>query len=94
MVLRELTNNPEWKYIAVGFVDDDPLKLNKVIHGLRVYDADGQLADICREKQVEEILISVRDLPLEDLKRLRELCADTNVVLKRAIFRIEPVDLI
>ena len=26
MVLRELTNNPEWSYLPVGFIDDDPLK--------------------------------------------------------------------
>ena len=94
MVLRELNNNPEWKYVAVGFVDDDPLKLNKVIHGLRVYDANASIADICRDKEVQEILISIRDLSPEKLKHVREMCSDTNVVLKRAIFKIEPVDLI
>ncbi|MFL6375750.1 MAG: hypothetical protein ACJ73D_13865 [Pyrinomonadaceae bacterium] len=93
MLLRELTNNTEWKYTPVGFVDDDPLKLNKVIHGLRVYDADGSLANICREKQVEEVLISIRDIAPEKLKNVRESCMDANVTLKRAIFRIEPVDL-
>jgi len=94
MLLRELNNNGSWRYVAVGFVDDDPLKLNKVIHGLRVYDANGSLADICREKGVEEILISVRELSAEKLKHVRDMCNETNVVLKRAIFRIEPVDLI
>ena len=43
LALRELNNNPEWNYMAVGFVDDDPMKLNKVIHGLTVYDATGAL---------------------------------------------------
>jgi UDP-GlcNAc:undecaprenyl-phosphate GlcNAc-1-phosphate transferase len=38
MVLRELQNNPAWNYTPVGFVDDDPMKRDKVIHGLRVRD--------------------------------------------------------
>ena len=94
MVLRELNNNPAWRYVPVGFVDDDPLKLNKVIHGLRVYDANGSLADICREKGVEEILISTHEIPADKLKHMREICSEINVTLKRATFRIEPVDLI
>ncbi len=46
MVLRELNNNPEWNYLPVGFIDDDPLKKDKVIHGLKVFDGNGSLADI------------------------------------------------
>ena len=44
MVLRELKNNPEWNYSPVGFVDDDPLKKDKVIHGLKVFGGNGSLA--------------------------------------------------
>lgn len=94
MVLRELNNNPEWNYLPVGFLDDDPLKKDKVIHGLKVFDGNGELADICRQKGVAEILISIRRMPPERLKRIREVCRDTNVVIKRAQIKIEPVDLI
>ena len=37
LVLRELRNNSDWKYTPVGFVDDDPFKKDKVIHGLPVF---------------------------------------------------------
>lgn len=94
MVLRELNNNPEWNYLPVGFIDDDPLKKDKVIHGLKVFDGNGSLADICRQKDISEILISVRRMPPEQLKRIREICLDSNVVLKRAQIKIDPVDLI
>ncbi len=36
LVLRELRNNPDWQYKPLGFLDDDPLKKDKVIHGLNV----------------------------------------------------------
>ncbi len=71
MVLRELKNNPEWNLVPVGFVDDDPRKHDKLIHGLKVYDGNGALAAICREKEVKEILISIRHLPAERLKKIR-----------------------
>ena len=93
MVLRELNNNPEWNLQPIGFIDDDPQKKGKLIHGLNVYDGNGAISDICIEKNVAEILISVRDLPPDKLKHIREACRDTNVVLKRAQFKIEPLDL-
>lgn len=94
MLLRELNNNPEWNYLPVGFIDDDPLKKDKVIHGLKVFDGNGTLAEICREKNVSEILISVRRISPEQLKRVREICDDNDVTLKRALLKIEPVDLV
>jgi UDP-GlcNAc:undecaprenyl-phosphate GlcNAc-1-phosphate transferase len=94
MLLRELNNNPEWNYLPVGFIDDDPLKKDKVIHGLKVFDGNGALAEICREKDVAEILISVRNMPPEQLKRIREICNDNDVTLKRAMLKIESVDLV
>jgi UDP-GlcNAc:undecaprenyl-phosphate/decaprenyl-phosphate GlcNAc-1-phosphate transferase len=94
MVFRELQNNPEWKVEPVGFIDDDPRKHDKIIHGLKVYDGNGSLSDICREKEVGEILISIRNLPPERLKTMRAVCEEADVVLKRAHFRIDPVDVI
>jgi UDP-GlcNAc:undecaprenyl-phosphate GlcNAc-1-phosphate transferase len=92
MILRELKNNPQWRYTPIGFIDDDPMKTNKVLHGLQVYDTNGSLQRIAREAMVEEILISVRDLPAERIDFLRSICRESNLGLKRAQIRIEPVD--
>ena len=92
MILRELKNNPEWHYLPIGFIDDDPTKTNKVIHGLRVYETNGSLHSIAKAEMIEEILISVRDMPPERLEYLRSVCREANVALKRAQIRIEPVD--
>ena len=92
MVLRELRNNPAWKYQAVGFIDDDPHKKGKVINGLQVFDANGLLVDICREKSIAEILISSEKIEPDALKRLREVCRGEGIGLQRAHMKIEPVD--
>jgi UDP-GlcNAc:undecaprenyl-phosphate GlcNAc-1-phosphate transferase len=92
MILRELKNNPDWNYKPIGFVDDDPLKKDKLIHGLRVFGGNGSLKSMCREKEVEEILISFRKISPEKLKVVREICREADVSLKRALVKIEPVD--
>ncbi len=92
MVLRELRNNSEWKYQPVGFIDNDPLKKGKIINGLSVFDANGSLPDLCRDKDIREILISTRKIPREKLGELREICRSANVELKRAQIKIESLD--
>ena len=92
MVLRELENNPEWEYKPIGFLDDDPLKKDKVIHGLPVFGGNGSLPKICRGNDVEEILLSFRDITPERLKEVKIICQEANVSLKRAWIKIEPID--
>jgi UDP-GlcNAc:undecaprenyl-phosphate/decaprenyl-phosphate GlcNAc-1-phosphate transferase len=92
LVLRELYNNPEWDYAPIGFLDDDPLKTGKVIHGLRVFGSNGSLLDICKTNGVEEILIASRKIQPEKIKEIREICLSADISLKRALLKIEPVD--
>jgi UDP-GlcNAc:undecaprenyl-phosphate GlcNAc-1-phosphate transferase len=92
MVLRELHNNPEWNYNPIGFVDDDPMKKDKVIHGLPVFGGNGSLPQICQKNDVEEILISSRQISTQRINEIRQVCQDTDVALKRAFLKIEPVD--
>lgn len=92
MVLRELENNPEWDYKPIGFLDDDPRKKDKVIHGLPVYGGNGSLPQICSDNDVQEILLSFRDITPERLKEVKHVCKEANVSLKRAWIKIEPID--
>ncbi len=92
LILRELHNNPELNYNPVGFIDDDPMKKDKVIRGLRVYGGNGSLAKICQENNVEEILLSSRKFLPERLSEIREICSDADISLKRASLKIEPID--
>jgi UDP-GlcNAc:undecaprenyl-phosphate GlcNAc-1-phosphate transferase len=92
MILRELRNNPGLQYRPVAFIDDDPTKSNKVIHGLKVYEANGSLQDMIHRENIEEILITIRDLPANKLNDLRAVCRESNISLKKAQIKIEPVD--
>ena len=92
MLLRELRKNPEWNYSPVAFVDDDPLKRDKLINGLKVFDANGSLLALCRHENIQEILISSKKVKADALKDVREVCRKADVRLMRAEIKIEPVD--
>jgi UDP-GlcNAc:undecaprenyl-phosphate GlcNAc-1-phosphate transferase len=92
LVLRELKNNPDWNYTPVGFMDDDPLKKDKVIHGLPVFGGNGSLRRICLENQVQEVLLSFRDIEPKRLQEIKEICGDAEVTLMRAWLKIEAVE--
>lgn len=92
LALREIQNNPDLNYTPVGFVDDDPHKKGKVIRGLRVLGGNGAIAKICRENDVQEILLSFKIIKSERLRELRHECENANVEIKRAAFSIEPLD--
>lgn len=93
MVLRELRNNSSLGYRPVGFVDDDPLKRDKIISGLKVHDGNGSLRDLCEQLEVDEILISFRGSEKEKLEQLRKICRELNIALKRAELRIDTVEV-
>lgn len=91
MVLRELRNNPAWEYQAVGFVDDDPFKVGKVINGLRVYEGGDGVVAACSEQQIDEILISTNKISGDILDKVRRIGGDHEIEVKRVRLVIEPL---
>jgi len=92
LLLRELLNNREWSYAPVGFIDDDPKKQGKVIHGLRVFGGNGLLGKIVNEQQIEQLLISTPRISDERLAEIARECEANNIELKRMSIKIEDID--
>jgi UDP-GlcNAc:undecaprenyl-phosphate/decaprenyl-phosphate GlcNAc-1-phosphate transferase len=92
LLLREVLNNRELQLTPVGFVDDDPLKKGKVIHGYRVYGGNGSLPRICQEQHVAEVVISSARLSDERLREIRRVCNDAQVTLRRLRIQIEELE--
>lgn len=92
MLLRELRNNGDWNFRPVGFIDDDPFKKDKLINGLKVFDANGSLPQVCREHDIQAILISTSKIDPTALKSVREHCRQADIQLLRAQITIEPIE--
>ncbi|HLL70701.1 MAG TPA: hypothetical protein VK363_04660 [Pyrinomonadaceae bacterium] len=92
LLLREVLNNRELQLTPVGFVDDDPLKKGKVIHGLRVFGGNGSLRHICEEQRIAEVLISSTQITEDRLATILQDCEAAQVTLKRMRIQIEQLN--
>jgi UDP-GlcNAc:undecaprenyl-phosphate GlcNAc-1-phosphate transferase len=92
LLLRELLNNRGLKYSPVGFVDDDPAKSGKLIHGLKVYAGNGDLASVCRQHEIDEVLISSSRMSETRLQEILEFCRSQEILVKRMRITIEDLD--
>ncbi|MDR3639338.1 MAG: hypothetical protein P4L84_36390 [Isosphaeraceae bacterium] len=91
LLAREVLNNRKLSYCLVGFVDDDPLKKGKVIHGYRVFGGNGSFLAICKEHRVDEVLISTSRIPAPRIEQITRDCERASVQVKRMRIHLEPV---
>jgi len=89
LLLRELRNNRELHLAPVGFVDDDPAKSGKVIHGLRVFGGNGDLSAICMQHEVDEVVISSLKMSEERIQEVLRCCSERQITVKRMRITME-----
>jgi UDP-GlcNAc:undecaprenyl-phosphate/decaprenyl-phosphate GlcNAc-1-phosphate transferase len=89
LLLRELLNNRQLRYSPVGFIDDDPAKTGKVIHGLRVFAGNGDLKMVCQQQKIDEVLISSSKMPEQRIQDILDFCQNQEIALKRMRIVIE-----
>jgi UDP-GlcNAc:undecaprenyl-phosphate GlcNAc-1-phosphate transferase len=82
LLLRELLNNGDLGYLPVGFVDDDPKKAGRLLHGLRVHAAE-TLPIVCRKLAVQEVIISTSNLSQTRERAVAEQCTAIGVSLRQ-----------
>jgi FlaA1/EpsC-like NDP-sugar epimerase len=82
MLMREIGRNPGLPYNVIGFVDDDPAKQGRRIHGRKVLgDIDG-LPELCRTHSVHELLIAIPSATGEQMRRIIRICRSARVEFK------------
>jgi UDP-GlcNAc:undecaprenyl-phosphate GlcNAc-1-phosphate transferase len=84
LVLREIRNNPAFKYHVVGFVDDDPFKRHRRIHGVSVLGSIAEIDAIAKKTGAEEVIIAIRSASADTVKRIVDRCE--RATLKWEIF--------
>jgi UDP-GlcNAc:undecaprenyl-phosphate GlcNAc-1-phosphate transferase len=89
LLLRELMNNRDLGLHPVGFVDDDPQKLGRVIHGVRVLGSLDELGELAGSQSIEEVVISTTKLAAERSAQVTLLCAQAGVSCRRMRIALE-----
>src|SRR5215203_345802 len=89
LLLRELRNNRQLQLSPIGFLDDDPAKSGKVIHGLKVFGGNGDLGTVCSQHEVDEVVISSLKMSEERVEEILKCCAEKQIRVKRMRITME-----
>ncbi len=89
LLLRELQNNSNFGLLAVGFVDDDPQKQGRVIHGVRVLGPLERLGELAGSERVEELVISTTKLANDRSELVTLLCQQAGLNCRRMRIALE-----
>jgi len=83
MALREIRYNKSLNCHPVGFLDDNPKKVGRKIHGVPVLGTRQKLAQLVKDKGIEEIIIAIPSANQETLDGIFQECQNCGVKYKR-----------
>ena len=82
---RSIVQEQRGNSTIIGFIDDDPSKDGRLLHGVPVLGSREQIADCIRIHQVSDVLFAISDPPKELTEYVIQACSGLNVE-----FRILP----
>jgi len=74
LVVREMQCNPQLHQTPVAFVDDDPEKLRKDIHGVRVAGTLHEVGDVVERFAADEVVIALPAAPGAVVRLVADHC--------------------
>ena len=89
LLLRELLQNRDLGLHAVGFVDDDPQKFGRLIHGVRVLGSVDRLAEFAGKERVDEVVVSTAKLAADRNSQLVASCNAAGLRYRRMRISLE-----
>ncbi len=78
-LVREMKTSPVSPYEPVAFVDDDPLKKNSFIHGVRVEGTKEDIPEIVERLKVDEIIIAIPSATSSQIRSIMEYVRKSGV---------------
>ena len=78
-LVRDLKRNSPRIYDPVAFVDDDPNKIGKEIHGVRVVASCDVIGEICERWNIDLILIAIPSATDKQMQRIVDICERTGM---------------
>jgi FlaA1/EpsC-like NDP-sugar epimerase len=82
MLARDLKMNPEYRYEPVVFVDDNPVKQKRTIHGVPVGGTIEDIPGLVRRHAVKEIIVAVPSASPTLMQRVLAASATCHVPIK------------
>lgn len=86
-VFHALHNDSNTNYQVIGFLDDNPSKINKTIEGVKIYPSK-KFEELHKKNQINEVIISMQKPIGEQKNELINFCLEHRITVKNT----PPVD--
>ena len=81
-IVRETFDNPNLGCKVVGFLDDDPAKLGRAVHGVPILGTVDALPEVILKLDVKEVFISVPSATGAQMRRIVDICKRSGTPFK------------
>lgn len=81
-MLREIYDNPQLNYSVVGFLDDDPGKWGRSLHGHTVFGGAEALPEVAGRQRIDQLFICTPSATGRQMRRIVEVCKATGIDFK------------
>ncbi|WP_300080051.1 nucleoside-diphosphate sugar epimerase/dehydratase [uncultured Thomasclavelia sp.] len=82
-VLREINNSNHIYKEVVCFIDDEPSKWKRQIHGVDIYGGRNKIIEAVEKYGVSEILVAMPSISKKELANILNICKETICQIKR-----------
>ncbi len=79
LVAKELLKNPFINLKPIGFLDDNPDKLQQQIHGVPVIGRLKDLSKVINSRRVDEVIIAIPSAPGYAIRTVSEICRKKHI---------------
>ena len=90
-ILRDINRSEKRKFYPIGFIDDDPLKQNLYLQGVRVLGKTEDLFEIVKSYKVDSILISVLTADRKFHRKILSIAREAGVTDVKVISTINDI---
>ena len=91
MLARAMLSDASNEYSPIGFIDDDPDKKGRDIHGVRVLGHCERVSEIAERKGADAIIIAIPSASSAQMRRIVELCELSNRPIRTVPHMTDPV---
>ncbi len=81
-IYREIRDNARLQYNVVGFLDDDPIKVRKKIHGIPVLGKISEITFLSKEVKADEVLIAIPSATADQMRQIVSYCDQSGTEFK------------
>jgi FlaA1/EpsC-like NDP-sugar epimerase len=83
IVVKEIYKNKDLNNLPVAFLDDDPKKQGNRLSGIKIVGPISQLKETLEDLKIEEVIISIANIPLKKYREMLATISEKNIKIKR-----------